>query len=141
MIVIKNMVIRQMSLRFSVYVQFALDGIAAAVFLVSLLAGIKPYVVILVLMLLSLANTFLCSHYLLRDLKQYLPNEEYQRLAARYFPYGSHWLWVLLQYKQLREMTGKTGRMILRIWFRVVRLIASSMLGIYLLSLLLIFLL
>nr|WP_297274864.1 hypothetical protein [uncultured Agathobaculum sp.] len=136
MIVRKNMVVKQTSLRFSVYVQLVLDGIAAAVFLLSWLANIKPYVVILGLMLLSLANTFLCGHYLLRDCKQYLPNDEYQRLAARYFPYGSHWLWVLLQYRQLRGMTSETGRLLLRIWLRTMGLIAGSMLGIYLLVLL-----
>ncbi|MGO5029305.1 hypothetical protein [Candidatus Agathobaculum pullicola] len=141
MIVGKNMLARQTSLRFSVYMQLALDGIAAVVFLFSWLASIKPYVVILGLMLLSLANTFLCGHYLLRDLKRHLPNEEYQRLAARYFPYGSHWLWVLLQYRQLRDVTGETGRLFLRIWLRTMGLIAGSMLGIYLLFLLLMFLL
>lgn len=141
MIVGKNTLVRQTSLRFSVYMQLALDGIAAGVFLFSWLASIKPYVVILGLMLLSLANTFLCGHYLLRHLKRHLPNEEYQRLAARYFPYGSHWLWVLLQYRQLRDMTGETGRLFLRIWLRTIGLIAGSMLGIYLLFLLLMFLL
>ncbi|HIX90859.1 MAG TPA: hypothetical protein H9845_08210 [Candidatus Agathobaculum pullicola] len=141
MIVRKNMSVKQTSLRISVYMQLALDGIAAVVFLLSWLASIKPYVVILGLMLLSLANTFLCGHYLLRDLKRHLPNEEYQRLAARYFPYGSHWLWVLLQYRQLRDMTGETGRLFLRIWLRTMGLIAGSMLGIYLLFLLLMFLL
>ena len=141
MIGIKNMLVKQTSLRFSIYVQCVLDGIAAAVFLFSWLASIKPYIVILGLMLLSLANTFLCGHYLLRDFKQYLPNEEYQRLAARYFPYGSHWLWVLLQYRQLRGMTGETGRSVLRIWLGTIGLIAGSMLGIYLLFLLLFFLL
>lgn len=141
MIVIKNMLVKQTSLRFSVYVQLAIDGIAATVFLISRLAGVKPYIVILGLLLLSLFNTFLCGHYLLRDFKQYLPNEEYQRLAARYFPYGSHWLWVLLQYKQLCGMTSDTGHAILHIWLRVIGLIAGSMLGIYLLSLLLFFLL
>lgn len=141
MIVRKNMSVKQTSLRFSAYMQLALDGIAAVVFLFSWLASIKPYVVILGLMLLSLANTFLCGHYLLRDLKRHLLNEEYQRLAARYFPYGSHWLWVLLQYRQLRDMTGETGRLFLRIWLRTMGLIAGSMLGIYLLFLLLMFLL
>ena len=66
-----------------------------------------------------------------------LPNEEYQRLAARYFPYGNRWLWTMLQYKQMKGMAGENGRAVLRLWLGVIGVCAGSMLAIYLASYLL----
>ena len=55
-----------------------------------------------------------------------LPNEEYQRLAARYFPYGNRWLWTMLQYKQMKGMAGENGRAVLRLWLGVIGVCAVS---------------
>ena len=89
------------------------------------------------LLLVSLGNVFACGRSLLGTLKRMLPNEEYQRLAARYFPYGNRWLWTMLQYKQMKGMAGENGRAVLRLWLGVIGVCAGSMLAIYLASYLL----
>ena len=125
-------VIRQTALRYNVYVQLAVDAAALLVIALSWHRGTVQFPWIALLLLLSLGNVFACGHNLLGTLKRFLPDEEYQRLAARYFPYGNRWLWTLLQYRQLRGMASETGRAVLRLWLGTIGMCAGSMLVIYL---------
>ena len=63
-----------------------------------------------------------------------MTSEAYQRLAARYFSYGSRgrWLWMLLQYRQIKAVSDEAGLALLRIWLADDVLICVSMLGMYL---------
>ena len=117
---------KQTALRYNWYVQLAVDAAALLVFALSWHRGVVlfPWVAA-------------CGRSLLGTLKRMLPNEEYQRLAARYFPYGNRWLWTMLQYKQMKGMAGENGRAVLRLWLGVIGVCAGSMLAIYLASYLL----
>ena len=124
--------LKQTALRYHVYVQLVFDAAALLVFALGWHRGVVLFPWVAALLLLSLGNVFVCGHNLLGTWKRFLPDEEYQRIAARYFPYGNRWLWVLLQYRQLKSMAGETGRAVLRLWLEAIGVCAGSMLAIYL---------
>ncbi len=128
---------KQTALRYNWYVQLAVDAAALLVFALSWHRGVVLFPWVAALLLVSLGNVFACGRSLLGTPKRMLPNEEYQRLAARYFPYGNRWLWTMLQYKQMKGMAGENGRAVLRLWLGVIGVCAGSMLAIYLASYLL----